>query len=77
MKFFNIVKDIKIIQNKFDLPVLYLKYDKNFINNYISVNNFLKITYGFNAAYKKYIMQRYESSDLDYFFETSCDNLVI
>ena len=77
MKFFNIVKDIKIIQNKFDLPVLYLKYDKNFINNYSSVNNFLKITYGFNAAYKKYIMQRYESSDLDYFFETSCDNLVI
>ena len=71
------VKDITINQTKFELPVIYLKYDKNFINNYTSVNNFIKTTYGFSAAYKKYIMQRYESSTLDYFFETNLDNLII
>jgi small subunit ribosomal protein S13 len=71
------VKDINNVEIKFNLPVVYLKYDKNFINNYSSINTFVKTIYGFNSAYKKYIMQRYELAYGDYYFESFEDNLVI
>lgn len=77
MQFFNIVKDINVFETKFVLPVIYLKYDKNFINNYNSINNFIKITYGFNTTCKKYVTQRYELSNNDYYFENLKDNLII
>lgn len=77
MQFFNIVKDINVFETKFVLPVIYLKYDKNFINNYNSISNFIKITYGFNTACKKYVTQRYELSSNDYYFENLKDNLII
>ena len=71
------MKDINIYETKFLLPVVYLKYDKNFINNYNSINNFIKTTYGFSAAYKKYVVQRYELSNNDYYFESLKDNLIV
>lgn len=71
------MKEIKILKNKFDLPIKYTKFDQNFINVNSSVNVFLQNMYGFNSLYKKYIMQRFESPNLDYVFSSNSDTFII
>lgn len=59
------------------MPIDNFKYDLSFNNDFSSISNFLKCTYGLNLAFRKYALQRFECPKNNYFFKLKKDKLII